>query len=168
MTTWKPGQLAMLTLRTGVEKPALRVEPDGEEGWVWQLLGEEFPGVAESGVTAARRLFLVDPENDEQVKRLAEAYDNVLRRAFPDAYDDWDSISEDEDDALMRDALRSLIAAPKPEEPTGQYAVVFDGAVCWVRAAWANPNPWNKIGTDTWADYADIDAVRVLSQGVTP
>lgn len=97
---WQPGDIAMLTLRTGVEKPAVRVEPAGEEGWVWHLLGEEFPGVAESGVTAARRLFLVDPENREHVERLVKTYNDG------EVQDDWV-------DALQA-ALRSLAALRGP------------------------------------------------------
>lgn len=167
MTTWKPGQLAMLTLRTGVEKPAVRVEPAGEEGWVWHLLGEEFPGVADSAVTRARPLVVMDPEDREQVERLAQAYHecdhiapwselhNVTRVAITDA---------------LVFALRSLIAPPKPEEPTGKWAVIEDGGGrCLIRSAWASSDrPWNVLGTGDYLDYADINVVRVLSQGVTP
>jgi hypothetical protein len=57
----------------------------------------------------------------------------------------------------------------KPDEPQGLGAVVRDaGGKAWVRADPVE-RPWcdaTSMG-DGWADYSDIDAVEVLSEGVT-
>jgi hypothetical protein len=66
---------------------------------------------------------------------------------------------------------------PKPEEPTGLGAVVEDGrGVRWVRAESAKgmTNPWQATLHVAEPDhvrqlaYAEVDAVRVLSEGVQP
>ena len=66
----------------------------------------------------------------------------------------------------MARALRSLLAPPKPDEPTGRYAIVIADGVSWCRAAWANDRPWSRIGTDHYADWADMDVTEVISEGV--
>jgi len=57
---------------------------------------------------------------------------------------------------------------PKPAEPKGLGAVVEGaGGVLWVRAgkSYTDPN-WRVCGGSEWIRYADIPAVRVLSEGV--
>lgn len=98
---------------------------------------------------------VIDPENREQVTRLADLFETTLcSRPVVDR---------------MRDSLRrSLIAPPKPPEPTGLGAVVEDAeGRFWVHTVRGN-NPWTDTVQGTWRKYADLAAVRVLSEGVTP
>ena len=72
-----------------------------------------------------------------------------------------------------RAALRSLLTPPKPDEPQGLGAVVEDAdGVRWTRTQ-TPPNP-GRWRADTppqvlpgFAGYDEINAVRVLSEGVT-
>lgn len=69
-------------------------------------------------------------------------------------------------------------AKPKPDEPTGLGAVVEDAeGVKWVRLGRPGDDPtaddWRRAGWTSgdeservWHFYADIDAVKVLSEGV--
>lgn len=68
--------------------------------------------------------------------------------------------------------IRSQTEPLKPEEPTGLGAVVEDaGGERYIRHP-GDLAPWRWApGTDgerPWRYYADIDAVKVLSEGVTP
>jgi hypothetical protein len=68
----------------------------------------------------------------------------------------------------MTDALREFadLKPPKPEEPTGLGAVVQDAG----GRKWTNTHrirAWYHSDLGPYV-YADIDAVRVLSEGVTP
>ena len=69
-----------------------------------------------------------------------------------------------------RAALRSLLSTPKPPEPLGRYAVVVDASASeWVKTGEGGPDNWLASGEFTagqWTRYADIKAVRVLSEGV--
>ena len=111
-----------------------------------------------------RPLVVIDPEDREQVKRLTEMYRSV------DNSIGW---------GPLQAALREFAdpKPPKPEEPTGLGAVVEDVVgVRWVRTE-SKPNIGGTVWTSafhvTLADkaelreYVDIDAVKVLSEGVT-
>ena len=111
-----------------------------------------------------RPLVVVDPEDREQVERLAAAIVTPEGRIEPSMERFVDRIA---------DALRSLLAPPKPDEPTGLGAVVEDAdGTLWTRfsrpvgcddgAHWAH-----ETATQGNRAYADITAVRVLSEGVT-
>ena len=69
----------------------------------------------------------------------------------------------------LRDQIETQTKPPKPAEPTGLGAVVEDArGRKWVRAD-IDREPWfsdERTGEDCWRAYADIDAVRVLSEGV--
>ena len=69
-----------------------------------------------------QRFVVIDPEDREQVKRLALAYSGVFgaKRAVP------------EETRAMQAALRSLVAEPEPEEPTGLGAVVLAAGEMYV------------------------------------
>jgi hypothetical protein len=74
----------------------------------------------------------------------------------------------------MQAALREFAnpTPPKPPEPTGLGAVVrerhSEDGVDWVRVPLAsNDERWFCGDTGEWREYADIDVVRVLSEGVT-
>jgi hypothetical protein len=105
-----------------------------------------------------RPLVVIDPEDREQIERLAEAIDRAdydHGGKYPDVY---------------QAALRSLVSPPRPVEPLGLGAVVEDDiSVRWVRVNTAT-------GTAEWRctepvpehrRYADIAVVKVLSEGVT-
>jgi len=69
----------------------------------------------------------------------------------------------------VRDALRSLVADPKPEEPQGLGAVVRDRAgVKWVTHD-STPIHQRWINTDDFSEryrtWANIDVVEILSAG---
>lgn len=110
-----------------------------------------------------RPLVVIDPEDSEQVQTFALA----LKAA---------ALEHDSDGAyfthIASNALRSLIAPPKPEEPTGLGAVVEDAdGDRWVHVGpgesfpvWA---PADVKAGRTATSYADIAAVKVLSEGVT-
>ena len=58
----------------------------------------------------------------------------------------------------------------KPEEPTGLDAVVEDADglkwVRWTRSLDPGIKPWRPVGVVGWRrDFADVAAVRVLSEG---
>ena len=103
---------------------------------------------------------VVDPEDREQVGRLTALFFGLNCASSIDA------------DA-MQAALRTLASPPdpKPEEPLGLGAVVEDDeGIQWVRLIHDHhgPHPWKPYGSrDKRYAYADIAAVKVLSEGVT-
>lgn len=141
---WKPGDVAMANDTTG--GPERIAVCTGGGRWNYGL------GDVWSSVSQVRRLVVIDPENDEQVG----AFRSHLRRLgiLPgDTVEDWQA------------ALHEF-ANPKPDEPTGLGAVVRDrDGITWVNAG--GPYPWRTVSHKDH-NYADIDAVEVLSEGVTP
>lgn len=102
---------------------------------------------------------VIDPEDREQVERLVASLGAL-------SFSVWGCGAV----SAMQAALREFAnpKPPKPEEPTGLGAVVVDalggrwvrtdpGAVAWTE--WDHPV--------TRAAYRNIDAVKVLSPGVT-
>lgn len=122
-----------------------QVEPEATR-WADQVIS----ALEDLGIVA------IWPEDREQVERLALA----LRDAgsTPGVH-------------VLADALRSLIAPPRPPEPMGLGAAAVDGdGRKYVRI----PNPDLPGDKDVWFDhqgdfhsFADIQGVRVLSEGVT-
>ena len=105
-----------------------------------------------------RRLVVIDPEDREQVERLELIY-------LSDEHDECIDTVE-----CMQAALREFAnpKPPKPEEPTGLGAVVEDDEGSkWVRVESRTGWWWRNSdgGTRRWDD---IDAVRVLGEGVQP
>lgn len=80
--------------------------------------------------------------------------------------------------AAVQEWLANLIyeqARPKPPEPNGYLAIVQDrNGEVWInyrdpRKNVVHHTPWvNADDPEMYSDYADIDVVRVLSEGVTP
>lgn len=110
--------------------------------------------------SSAVPVLVLDPENAEQMEALASA--------LPAEWNlDQDEMTWHESVDQVRAAVRSLLAPPKPEEPTGLGAVVEDArGSLWV--LYTHPDstaPWVCEGSS--CDYEDIAAVRVLSEGVT-
>lgn len=155
-TEWKPGDVA---LRGG--SPAIKTGLTGGLGQkpVWatargMMYEEEFVSGAD-----VRRLVVIDPENEDDVTRLADALVDHHDRTYG-VHSDWLSIQA---------ALREF-ANPTPpiEEPTGLGAVVEA----------INNNHFVRVGSAGWVhvddcagepcDWRDIAVVRVVSEGVTP
>lgn len=112
-----------------------------------------------------RSLVVIDPEDFEQVERLAQA-----RSDAGCAGEAWGLVPGWHDDLIerMQAALRSLITPPRPIEPTGLGAVVEDArGERWVRGPLHNSWRWLKVDAPGCENYAEIDVVRVLSEGVT-
>lgn len=131
---WKPGDVALVRNEHGIWNRAIRqvALPDGE--WQYGVARATAPGDAE-----AHALIVLDPEDREKVRALADA-------AFPEVQGNTNRLQA---------ALRSLVADPGPEEPTGLGAVVScdDGSTFvrthlhrdgWTRAAFGG-EPWKWV-----------------------
>lgn len=115
---------------------------------------------ASVAIPAAWAAVVLDPEDRQQMERLRDA---LGAPTSPLGFG-WQ---------WLQRVLRSLTVDPKPDEPTGLGAVVEDTeGDRWVR--WTcDPDP--EIQPWTAADeggadhvWADLAAVKVLSEGVTP
>jgi len=158
---WEPGDVARVKW-TSHEATAVRNAAN--DGWSHGLtfgagsLHDDISG------PEAHPLVVIDPEDPEQVERLV----NSLRdEGTPLALTLATAID------IVQAALRSLVADPKPEEPTGLGAVVEDAeGRRWLRLTgqsevpdhpeWVRPE-YPLMG---WRKYEAISAVRVLSEGV--
>jgi len=112
----------------------------------------------------ARRVVVIDPEDTDAVRRLTGLF--------------WASMDPDcihPDAVYMGDALREFAtpAPPKPAEPQGLGAVVEDtDGKLWIRTVL--PANEDDVYRKPWSDgpvrrnWHIVDAVRVLSEGVTP
>ena len=151
--------------RSGGSSLAFRVEHEyGKSHWQTPTLGQ----VADSSVTEARPLVVIDPEDREQVERLAAAY---VSEGTQRGYAMPGHQMEDRRDA-MQAALREFANSkpPKPDEPTGLGAVVEDeSGDLWIRTC----EPCDRCLNKPWQqgpvhkNWQIVDAVRVLSEGVT-
>ena len=160
---WKPGDAAVVKCDDLVcpmlEHKALL----GKSGrWYLLEIGEYWE---EHGAEPVRPLVVIDPEDREQVERLTQTY---LRD-----YDGVDTVAQVGEVDSMQAALRSLVAPPKPEEPTGRYAVVEDSeGIEWCRIdSVIGAFCWQRLGQPgraetSYAKWSGINAVRVLSKGV--
>ena len=151
---WKPGDVAVITSGGNKGRVGLISATVGEETYLPVALpdGEEEGGVAvlAYGQRSVRPLVAIDPDDQQDRARFHQMAINYIRG-------DW----------TAQESMRGLSTPPKPDEPTGLGAVVedADGGV-WIRAAriahaWHHP-------MGKWAEYRDIPAVRVHSEGVTP
>lgn len=155
---WKPGEVAMVGNRydTGDWKRGVCVQGGALPEAVWLLdTGLRVWG----SVHQVRPLVVIDPEDAETVRRLADLMPWALHS---------------EDTPRLQAALRELAdpKPPKPDEPTGIGAVVVDrDGVTWVRASRRTTvNHWRcaDVSGIGRKPYARIDAVEVLSEGVEP
>jgi hypothetical protein len=112
----------------------------------------------------ARPVVVIDPEDREQVAEVVRAIRGERRVSSS-------SLAVEN----AQKGLRSLLAPPKPPEPTGLGAVVEDARGCvWVRAGndeTPGKDPWRGTSGEHigwWSPWGRIDAVRVLSEGVQP
>ena len=158
MSEYKPGAFAL-------------VQKNGGE-WHRAMFAEDGEWICRHGINCrpddVRPLVVLDLEDREQTARLADLFCEAR----------WchtKSGDSDECDPLTRSAMREALAAfvkpPKPAEPTGLGAVVEDeNGDKWVR--WCQQHRSGRVwkhsfATGEYHSYADIAAVRVLSEGVT-
>ncbi len=156
---WKPspGDVALVRNEYGVWNVAIYAVRPADRGripfvWVYGVSDSTMPIGAE-----ARPLVVIDPEDREQVERLAAAINHRhVYEPFPER---------------VQAALRSLITPPKPEEPTGLGAVVEDAeGELWVRVR-PHQGAFRQASGEhvgRYCIYDRIAAVRVLSEGVAP
>lgn len=155
MSTYEPGTVAVATVR-GV--PNVRVIRRAT-GWA---SGVEIDGTRVfhpdgfAAVTDIRPLVVLDPEDHKQVAQLLNRLQDMSYSAHAcGAF------------SCLAEALRSLTRPPKPAEPKGLGAVVEDAkGGRWTNTGQDMPNRWACATDFEWGDYADIDAVKVLSEGV--
>lgn len=118
---------------------------------------------------AENGLVLIDPDDREQVERLATIVDEWWSHApYSDMRKDGDLTTT----TAMQAALREFAnpTPPKPDEPTGLGAVVEDSTgVQWIRCARRMDYAWQIAGADgsPWVRYDEIAAVTVLNGGAS-
>lgn len=148
----QPGIVAMVKIGGDQYGPAFWDDYNGQ--WVDHKKGRLYP---EGMVPEIRPLLVIDPEDREQVERLAMAHGGVSGDA-PLTGDLW-SIPG----LRMQAALRSMLTPPGPEEPQGLGAVVEDvEGTQFVRMH----DGWWHGGHPVSRNWAAINVVRVLSTGV--
>jgi hypothetical protein len=154
-TQWKPGTFAMVQRNGADWHPAIYTD---DHEWVC-LHG------LRCGPSGVRPLVAIDPEDREQVERLGNALAIEVARDL-----ETDSGAR----TIIRDAvapvLRSLLAPPKPDEPQGLGADVEDAdGVLWVQVRTDFRRAFRQASgehTGRSREYQNIDAVKVLSEGI--
>ena len=146
---WQPGDVGIVDGGyKGLVFRCLDIANEDEARWMTPRDGRFY-----GSDSRVRPLVVIDPEDPQQVERL---YGALAARVGM---------------ATISEALRSLVALPKPEEPTGLGAVVEDeDGEKWLRCFGdAGYFVWRKAEDfeSRRLRYTDITAVRVLSEGVT-
>ena len=162
---WAPGDVALVRPMycDHPDVVAVRTGVPGNEGWAYSMVADNGKTTQSwssdpDGLSVVRPLVVIDPEDREQVERLVRIY-------YHDGGGPLDELA-----SRMQAALRGFVnpKPQKPEEPQGLGAVVEDGAGSrFVRSDVETCNPWRGPNGLPW-EWSDIDAVRVLSEGVTP
>jgi hypothetical protein len=147
---WDPGTVAMVAGRDGTEVAAI---------WQGNQWATSTGRYLNHWQVTVRPLVVIDPDDREAVERL----DDLL----------WASVDAETAQADMQAALREFanLTPPKPDEPLGLGAVVEDAAgTKWIRhdsveirTRWLNTDDCET----RYRAYDDLDAVRVLSEGVS-
>lgn len=162
---WKPGDVALIRSSIGHEVIGLRSGVPSNMGWAYTGGG---PTTRQYGncwmsdreaTAVVRPLAVIDPECEADVEWLmALSY----KHAGPDYH------------AVVQAAFREFAnpTPPKPDEPQGLGAVVEDANYTrWTRVESGEAetrNPWYPAHDPALqpAEWDDIAAVRVLSEGV--
>ncbi|MDB5716479.1 MAG: hypothetical protein JWO15_3876 [Sphingomonadales bacterium] len=155
---WKPGDVALVMGADEKWRKCLRAITN--DGWY----DEDGAHDADDEVHHVRPLVVIDPADRDQRQALG---DSLMRHGI---YNENDSCSMQ---GALGDALRSLLAPPKPPEPMGLGAVVEDSrGEMWIRdKTTTTVNHWKRArGEDGGSRYSwdHLTAVRVLSEGVQP
>lgn len=157
MSNWKPGAVYLIREGEGYEGDECILFRAGGD---WVDADGDRRGISDEMVARiARRLVLIDPEDREQVDRLA--YLLVDARAA-------DSIGHRQLAAALREFANPK--PPKPEEPTGRGAVVVDRyGFPWTRYSFSEPHDGEWINEDgltkQWAEL-DLTGHATVSEGV--
>lgn len=148
---WKPGDVAMVRHDSSEWRTGIR---HGDRAR-WNTSGGFW---FDAQVSEVRPLVVIDPEDREQVERL-------LCLGGYEVCGVSGGISVENMQAALREFANPK--PPKPDEPMGLGAVVEDGeGEQWVRVRRGSEDyPWAK-GRNAWRYWEEIDAVRVLSEGV--
>lgn len=157
---WEPGTVAMDIHHTDVNAEGpLRFQIGGV--WVDTDCDDRYPPPCD-----IRPLLVLDPDNPDQMDRLLG--DFFVRR-YPNG-SDANMVDRRDRDAFTL-AVRAMLPKPtpvKPAEPTGLGAVVEDADGKWVCLD-NSRLPWREWTSGEFRDWADFsNAVKVLSEGVTP
>lgn len=162
---WKPGDVAAVVWNADAKPEILFRYLAGDDfdmpAWMSSEDGEAYPRPDQ-----LRPLVVIDPEDREQVERLADAMWSAGLLGTGVGIGNTASAAECRSLAA---ALRSLITPPRPDEPTGLGAVVEDeDGRFWVRHS-NTPGafPWLAEGQGV-EGWSNITAVRILSEGVKP
>ena len=172
---WKPGDVIVDAGGSWfwIVEVTSNTEAAAKSGRAWtpgsSAVDADGNGWRVDSIEGARPLVVIDPEDREQVERLIERM--AQARVWAVVPTDIDSMADYRANQ-MQTALRSLVTPPKPDEPTGLGAVVEDvSGRRWTRYDTRDPQPWWWNGAPEVAvcryAYADIDAIRVLSEGVS-
>jgi hypothetical protein len=166
---WQPGDVAMVTVDYGRATDVAReVVCFRTAGWWRDAKTGASYGSALREVKDARPLVVIDPEDREQVERLAVLFLGKLSTYVNTA-----------DIKAMQAALREFAnpKPPKPDEPTGLGAVVRlsrpmmadpdGGVVVNVLVRHNDGLWWAEGGWGGWK-WDDVPAAKVLSEGVQP
>jgi len=165
--TWAPGTVAVATV-WGV--PNVRVIAYHDDFGDWHWFSSIRAGAGRfhepDQVTDVRPLVVLDPEKFSG--HLSDSYEDGVETAIQCLRETGSRVA-----GLLADQIEAQTKPPKPEEPLGLGAVVEDAeGQVWVRFKTAEIRPWrrNWPGDDVWSSefFSDIDAVRVLSEGVAP
>ena len=158
MSEYEPGTVATATVR-GV--PNVRIVR-GDGHWaVAANIDDSFIDRHSAGlVTDVRPLVVLDPEDIDTTPQETIPYlIRALRASDSDGYGPTLR--------MLADQIEAQTRPPKPEEPTGLGAVVEDTeGERWVRLD-SDMYPWFAQGSRDFSAWEHIDAVRVLSEGVS-
>lgn len=178
---WKPGDVAMRTGADGSTVTSLVVRADRRRIDCWDNHGEADHWHHSNGgwntipddpaFGTYRPLVVIDPDSPADCERLAQAWE-------AQKFADLGSVAMTLAAYRMQAALREFAdpKPPKPDEPTGLGAVVEDAdGQRFVRVCTLHPNrkatEWRAASASdvagTNVEWDQIDAVRVLSEGVT-
>lgn len=158
---WKPGDVAMVEGEGSAWIGIVRVSASAGRPleFAYGNGGFDYVNGVASGFTA-RPLVVIDPEDREQVERLAEAF-----------WANWSGCDGSRSIGLQA-ALREFAnpKPPRPDEPLGLGAVVEDeGGKRWVRTRADHHAPaWLEPLGPSRHHYTEIAVVRVLSEGIQP
>jgi len=153
---WKPGEVVTWDREGGrplrLFRETFGYQGDGEPRWISDTEGQGYPGP----VANLRPLVVIDPEDRDQVARLVVLLGEHGWRPT-EAHG-------------LRAALREFAdpKPPKPDEPTGWGAVVEDRDGWYWTLVAPDSAAWANYGHNGYRKWSEVDAVRVLSEGVQP
>lgn len=166
---WEPGDVAALTI-AGEQVVGVVQAEKSAGALLWQIGGHSFYLSIAVGnavlIQDARPLVVIDPESREDVERLRDLMDTAYAEQSEGSLDSRHTGARGN---AMQAALREFAdpKPPKPDEPTGLGAVVEDAVGNW----WVRHyDGWRHCDGNSARALAwrEIDAVRVLSEGVQP